>query len=117
MEDSVVEVSIVEDWVVESSVVEGSVAKVVEGSVAKVVEGFAAEAVEAIDSSMEGTNAGAVSIEDATTVEISLSIEGFGADVLDGAIGSVMGECFLGKAAVGSSMQWAVPSVFNLFVD
>ena len=59
----------------------------------------------AIDSSMEGTNAGAVSIEDAATVEICLSIEGFGIDVLDGAIGSVMGECFLVEAAVGSSMQ------------
>ena len=97
MEGSVVGVSVVEDGVVEGSVVEGSVVEVVEGSVA--------EAVEAIDSSMEGTNAGAVSIEDAATVEICLSIEGFGIDVLDGAIGSVMGECFLVKAAVGSSMQ------------
>ena len=100
-EGSVVEGSFVE--VVEGSfveVVEGSVVEVMEGSVANVVEGFGAEAVEAIDSSMEGTNAGAVSIEDAATVEISFSIEGFGIDVLDGAIGSVMGECFLGKAAV-----------------
>ena len=45
------------------------------------------------------------SIEEAASVEISVSIEGFEVVVLDGAVGSVMGECFLVKAAVGSSMQ------------